>query len=168
MPPLTSRLVASCVFAASLGMLAAAYVAEFGFGLEPCILCLYQRVPYGVTALLGAVAMAPTLGRALRLGLLAVAGVVFLGEAGLAFYHVGVEQHWWQAATACGSAGPAAGGPMSVTDLRAQMAAPGVVPCDEPAWMVFGISMAGYNVLAALALGAATLAAVLRLRRRNP
>lgn len=166
MASLTSRLAASCVFAASLGMLAAAYIAQYGFGLEPCILCLYQRVPYGATALIGAVAMWPTMPERSRLALLTLAGAVFLGEAGLAFYHVGVEQHWWAAVTACG--GEAGGGlPQSITDLRRQMTAPSVVPCDQPAWQLFGLSMAGYNLLASLGLGLATFAAVLRLRRQK-
>ncbi len=37
------------------------------------------------------------------------------------------------------------------------------VPCDEIRWSLFGISMAGYNVLASLGLAAASLWAALNI-----
>ena len=37
-----------------------------------------------------------------------------------------------------------------------------IVRCDVPAWTMFGISMAGYNILYALALAAFTLKGALR------
>ena len=45
------------IFAVSATALANAYIAEYGFGLEPCILCLYQRVPYAVAGVLGLAAL---------------------------------------------------------------------------------------------------------------
>jgi len=38
-----------------------------------------------------------------------------------------------------------------------------VVRCDEAAWSLFGLSMAGYNMLLSLALGIASLVAARRL-----
>ena len=49
------RLVPFAILAASIGALIIAYTAELAFGIEPCILCLYQRIPY---ALAGALAVA--------------------------------------------------------------------------------------------------------------
>ena len=75
-----------------LSALAAAYTAQYGFGLEPCILCLYQRVPYAVAlglGLLGLVALRPA---GLQPLLVLIAGLGFLAGAGIAGYHVGVEQ----------------------------------------------------------------------------
>jgi disulfide bond formation protein DsbB len=38
--------------------------------------------------------------------------------------------------------------------LRAQIMAAPVIRCDQVAWSLFGISMAGYNILISLALAA--------------
>ncbi|MCH7551198.1 MAG: disulfide bond formation protein B, partial [Proteobacteria bacterium] len=53
-----SRLVPFAILAVSIGALATAYTAELTFDVEPCILCLYQRIPY---ALAGALALAALL-----------------------------------------------------------------------------------------------------------
>lgn len=156
--PLEPRLVAATVVAASFGALAAAYIAEFGFGLQPCVLCLYQRVPYAVAALLGAVALLPGVGGRGRLALLTLAGLAFLTDTGIAAYHVGVEQHWWAGTAACSGAGQPQ--PATVAELQAMLTRPPVVACDRPAWELFGVSMAGYNAVLSLGLGVATLAAV--------
>jgi disulfide bond formation protein DsbB len=51
---------------------------------------------------------------------------------------------------------------MTIEELRRQLEATPVVRCDEPAWTLFGISMAGYNVLISLALAAFSLTAGVR------
>src|SRR5207237_10719321 len=84
--------------------------------------------------------------------LLAIAALGFLAGAGIAAFHVGVEQHWWAGTAECGASGPLAGG--SAADLRAKLLAQPVVRCDEVAWSLFGISMAGFNVIVSLALTA--------------
>ena len=54
--------------------------------------------------------------------------------------------------------------PQTLEELRAQVLGAPVVRCDEVAWSLFGISMAGYNGLISLATG---LAAMAQLRRRG-
>lgn len=155
-PGLTwSRLVPMAILVTSLGALAAAYAAQHLFGLEPCVLCLYQRLPYVVTAILGAAALIlPTEGGA-RTSVVALAALVFAGGAALAFYHVGVEEHWWASIAGCG--GELAAG-VTLENLRAGLAEPAAKPCDQVDWRLFGLSLAGYNVLISLALAAASLA----------
>ena len=36
------------ILAASAGALASAFVAQYVFGLEPCVLCIYQRWPFAI------------------------------------------------------------------------------------------------------------------------
>lgn len=162
---LISRMIAVLLLAASLGPLAGALVAEYVFELLPCPLCIYQRWPYVATALLAVLVMATaTRGRwpALLVGL---AGLVFAGESALAFYHVGVEQGWFEGLAACtGAAGET---PATIEELRAQLLAAPPPRCDEVPWSLFGISMAGYNVIYAAVLAIVGLAtARLALRRR--
>ncbi|MBF0333230.1 MAG: disulfide bond formation protein B [Alphaproteobacteria bacterium] len=165
-----ARLVSLSLLLVGLGALAAALVAQHVFGLAPCILCLYQRVPYGLAALLGAVALVPMLPPRWRIGLVALAGIGFLANAGIAVFHVGVEQQWWAGTASC-SGGDAAfmdGVGVGAADMLGlldgtQSLAPALPRCDSPAWSLFGVTMAGYNVVASLVFGLSTLAAAKRL-----
>ena len=159
------RLGPALVVLVSVGALAAAYVAQYGFGLEPCVLCLYQRYVYmtaGAVGLAGIVlAATPAVGRwALR-----AAGLVFLLGAAVAVFQVGVEQHWWRGTAACHA--PVFDPSASVDQLREAMLDTSFVPCDVVAWSLFGISMAGYNGLVSLALAAASFWAAGRLGREG-
>ena len=159
---LISRTVAALILAASLGALAGALIAEYAFELLPCPLCIYQRWPYVATALLAALAMA-TRGHwpALFVGL---AGIIFVGESALAFYHVGVEQGWFEGLAACAGAGET---PATLEALRAQlMEGPPPPRCDVPAWTLFGVSMAGYNVFYAAVLAGFSVAAAVIMAKR--
>lgn len=148
----------------SIAILAAVFTSQYGFGLRPCQLCLYQRVPYGVTIFLALLALGLKLDAkraALMLGLCALA---FVTDGGLALYHVGVEQHWWAGPTSCSGG---LGTVRSVEDLAALLSKPIDIPsCDKIAWSLFGISMAGYNLLASIALAAFSALSARRLLER--
>jgi disulfide bond formation protein DsbB len=158
-----SRLVPLGVLAASAGALATAYVAEYVFKLDPCVLCLYQRVPYWTAIGLGLLALAVP-GGSWRGLAVALAGLAFLIGAGIAVHHVGVERHWWTSAAACGGTLPAE---MTVEQLRAQLAKP-PKPCDAVEWSLFGISMAGYNAVVSALLAGAALAGAYLIGLRRP
>jgi len=157
------RHLAAAVAAASAGALAAAYISQYGFGLQPCILCLYQRVPYALNLSFGVMAVLATF-RYPRLAalLLWLAALAFFAGAFIAGFHAGVEQKWWSGFSSCG--GNALPENASLEDLRKFLARQEIVRCDTPAWTLFGISMAGYNFFASLALGAA-VAGLLRKNR---
>ncbi len=141
------------VLAASIVVLGTALLSQYVGGLRPCVLCLYQRVPYVLTIILSGLALAaflagrpqPTVAR----WALAACAAVFLAGAGIAAYHVGVEQGWWAGTASC--SGPDLN-TMTIEELREHLLAAPIVRCDEVAWSLFGISMAGYNVLTSLAL----------------
>jgi disulfide bond formation protein DsbB len=142
------------VLAVSIVVLGSALLSQYAGGLQPCILCLYQRVPYVATIALSgsALALIAFSGRpqyALTRGVLAVCAVVFFAGAGIATYHVGVEQGWWLGAASC--SGPDLN-TMTIDELREHLLQAPVVRCDEVAWSLLGISMAGYNILTSLAL----------------
>lgn len=83
--------------------------------------------------------------------LLALIGLIFLIGAGLAGYHVGVEYKWWAGPSGCG------GGTGLADNTEALLQAlqnEKIVRCDEVAFTLFGLSMAGYNFLASLGLAA--------------
>lgn len=151
------------VLAASAAILGAALFAQYVGGLRPCALCHWQRYPYVATIVLGLLALLlarnATLGRYVG-ALIGLAGLVFLAGAGIAVFHIGVEQHWWQGTSACGQT---LGQAQSIEDLRRALLAQPVVRCDQVAWSFLGLSMAGYNFLLSVALGLFSLAAAFRL-----
>ncbi|MBC7953655.1 MAG: disulfide bond formation protein B [Rhodospirillaceae bacterium] len=141
MKTIPSRALALFVLAVSVLALATAYVAQYGFGLRPCVLCLAQRVPFALAGILAALALLGPVGERVRRGLIVLAGLAFLVNSGIAVYHVGVEQKWWVS-----SCVPTESGPVSVTDMAALMAKPVEARCDEPAWQWNGITMAAMNI----------------------
>lgn len=144
---------------ASAAMLATAHVFQ-RLGYAPCVLCLKQREVYwaaGGVALAGLLLTRFLLKDARwRAALNLILGLIFLIGAGVAAYHAGVEWKFWPGPAAC-----APGGAVSAEDMGALLAGEAVeMPaCDEAAWVFLGLSMAGWNALASLALTVLSLAA---------
>jgi disulfide bond formation protein DsbB len=151
---------------AAVAALAGALVAEYGFGLKPCELCLAQRVPYVAVLVLAGLALGLPLPANRRALLLALCALALAIDGGIAVYHVGVEQHWWTGPSACTSGGPQAG---SAGQLKALLAGPVAMPvqCDAVPWSLFGVSMAGYNIAYAWACAAFAAWAAGWTRRRG-
>ena len=138
-----TRHICGFIAASAAAALLGAFVAQYGFGLRPCILCLVQRVPFALALALGLTGLSPRLTPEWRRNLIALAGLVFLTNSGIAIYHSGVELHWWA------SPGCAAGHqvlPTNVADLAVLASQPAEVPCDVPAWQWHGITMAVLNI----------------------
>lgn len=146
---------ALALLALSAATLAAVYASQYIGGLQPCQLCLYQRWPWWGALALSALALIPALSPPWRALLLSVAGLALLAGGGVAAYHVGVEQHWWPGPASCGATGQIPG---SFADLQQMMGQP-AASCDEPAWTLLGVSMAGYNAMLSLAVAAWMLTA---------
>jgi len=137
---------------ASVAILSTVLAFQQWGGLHPCVLCMYQRIPYQVVIVGGAVATVLTMigWRGVAALIIVSCGLAFLAGAGAGAYHVGIEQHWWEGISAC--TGITAGAVTNVEEMRRLLEAAPVVRCDDIPWSMFGISMAGYNVLASMAL----------------
>ncbi len=137
------------VLAVSLAVVGTAVASQYLGGLEPCVLCYYQRYPwYAVIALMAVALVLPARARGYLLGL---AALLFAAGTVLAAYHVGVEHKVFAGPAACGSVTITG---QSIEALRAQLAGKPIVRCDQPAWMLFGVSMAGYNLAASAGMAA--------------
>ncbi len=123
----------------SAAMLLGAWGFQYLGGMAPCKLCIWQRYPHAVAAVIGAIAlMAP--GRLLPL-LGALAAAI---TGGIGVYHAGVEQKWWDGPSACTSSGMQG---LSTDDLMNKIMNAPLVRCDEIPWDMFGVSMAGWNAI---------------------
>jgi disulfide bond formation protein DsbB len=184
-----------------------ANVAEYGFGLLPCELCLMQRKPFFVVIGLAGMGILYTVysstrhtrdpkGGGSQRGylvthekndlsvtsldsrlrgndktkntqtrllplILLLMGITLFINAGIAFFHTGVEQHWWQGLTSC-SSDDANTQFSSLEELRAHILAAPLIRCDVPAWEFHGITMASLNVIFSALLGAFALWGVFR------
>lgn len=128
---------------------AAAIAGAWGFqligGIEPCPLCLEQRVPYYAGLPLAVVAffLLPRMwGRLFALG----AAVAMAWTMGLGIFHAGAEWALWDGPNTC-----AAGGSGTVTDASTLLAAvesANFVNCLEDTGRVLGLSFAGWNAVA--------------------
>ncbi len=139
-------------------LLGGALISEYGFGLYPCEMCMWQRWPHlaAIIFALGALLLRKQKASLLLL-LLAAAGILTSGLIG--GFHAGVEYGWWEGITSCAT-NVAAGGDM----LDSIMNAP-LVRCDVAPWSLFGVSLAGYNFL--LSVGGAMLILVLMAMGRK-
>lgn len=154
--------------AASLLLLGAAHAFE-AMGYPPCDLCLRQREIYWMAAgvaLVGAVVGPRRLGLRFGMGICAFLFFLFLVETVVAGYHAGVEWRWWAGPTSCGG-GSGHGGPVTGGSMTAVIGGQRTrfVRCDEAAWRLLGLSMAGWNAIAALALTISSFYATIRARQ---
>ncbi len=127
---LSPRAFAGFVLMASAIVLGAALLSQYWGGLAPCELCLLQRWPWAAAIAISLVALIAVSRSALPWVALGLALIFVLGVAA-AFYHVGVEQHWFE-------------------------------------WSLFGVSLAGWNLLASLGMAALCADVFRRTRRKTP
>lgn len=161
-----SAVILSAIVAISAFALAAALISEVVLGLEPCILCIYQRIPFVIVIILGLAGLfLRKNGRATALITL-LCGIAFLVNAGIAFYHSGVELHWWRSAVEGCAVNFESNEPQSV--LENILSAP-TARCDEIAWSdpVLGLSMANYNFVLCLGLFMAYMLSLVARRCRK-
>jgi disulfide bond formation protein DsbB len=153
-----NRLAGALTVMAALGALGVAYFAQYILLLTPCELCLWERWPYRIVALLGllTVLARPSITRLL----LGAAGLVMLADVVIAGLHVGVELNWWPSPLPeCnGALTPGAALPMTPA-----------TPCDRPVYLIHGlpISMAQMDMLGAALFAGALLVYAARSRTRR-
>lgn len=152
MPRKTLILIAGS--GSALLLLGALYF-QYVVGLFPCALCIWQRWPHLLAVVLGLFGLRWP---ARSLALLGAAAA--LTTAGIAGFHVGVEQGWWAGLESCTGAGITGLSLDALLDPTVDAPAP--VRCDVIAWTLLGISMAGWNMIASLGLAGVWLAAAIR------
>ncbi len=161
LPPSQTRR-ALLILLAALAILAVVWIFQ-AFGYTPCELCLTERYAFSAGAPIAALTawVASRSAHGLARALFGLLALVFLANVALAFYHVGVEQHWWPGPTACTGA---LTGPVDVNDLMKALNSVHVVNCDEAQLRILGLSFAGWDVVAsaAIALYAALAARLAR------
>ncbi len=135
------------------GVLLTALGLEFLAGYAPCELCLKERWAYyaGVPLAIGAIAAIGAGRVTWAAGLIGLAGLGLLANAGLGLYHAGVEWHWWAGPSECTGGTALAQTP---EEMLKQLQSQKIVRCDQPALFILGLSLAAWNVPIGLGLAA--------------
>ncbi len=158
----------------ALVIAAAAIIVALGSehlgGVAPCPLCLEQRWAYygGIPLLFLALVLYSTGQRVMAGWIFFIVTLAFLANAGLGVYHAGVEWKYWPGPTTCtGNAlTPLVGG--SGQGVLGGLADVQVIRCDEAPIRIFGLSMAGWNVISSLVIMAAALKAAMASATHDP
>ena len=146
----------------ALGM---ALISQYVFGLHPCVLCIYQRWPYVIAIILGILVMMfknNVKASALFVGL---SSLTFFANSAIAFFHSGVERHWWEGLKGCGT--PDMSG--TAAELLERIKNMPQAKCSEIPWAdpILGGSMANYNVLVCFVMGIICFSSFIALSRRS-
>jgi disulfide bond formation protein DsbB len=155
------RLINAGGFAACAALLGYALYSQFYLGLEPCPLCIFQRI--GI-ALLGLAFLAATLhdahggGRYVYAGLI---GLAALATLGVAARHLYVQSLPPGAIPSCGAPLAVLMKFMPVWQLIRRVLT-GSGECGVVSWRFLGLAMPAWVALWALALGAAGVLGNLR------
>ena len=141
---MTAKQLISITSVSSMAVILAAYYFEYIGGLFPCKLCYWQRYPHFLNILIFPLFYFFFMRSLILIG----TGSMFVSTI-LAFYHVGVEKKYWQGPNSCSNTSIEG---LTTDQLLDQIMSSPIVRCDEIAWELFGISMAGWNVLISFCL----------------
>lgn len=156
------KIAAGIAFLLGLATILGALGSQYIGGLQPCELCLEQRLPYywGLPVL----ALILVLWNRLPLPVwyvgMALVAALFAWGTYLGAFHSGVEWGFWPGPTACTGVGESFSMD-ALNDLQP------VIGCDVVQFRFLGISLAGYNALASLAITVLVGAAMLFQFRRS-
>jgi disulfide bond formation protein DsbB len=146
-------------------LLGGAYYFQYVVGLPPCDLCYLQRWPHMVAIAAGLAALASFARPRLALVLVLTAITALLVTAAIGVFHVGVEYHWWEGPQACSGNVPRG---LSPEQLKKYLFGAKMVRCDQAAWEMWGISMAGWNAIVSAGLAFVLASGVARWVRSHP
>jgi disulfide bond formation protein DsbB len=152
-------------FAACAAMLAYAYYVQFAMHLEPCPLCIFQRLGiFAVGVVLGLAALQDPVGWGRKMYAVLIA-LAALATVGVAARHLYIQSLPPGSVPACGASLDFMLKVFPLTDVLVKVLT-GSGECAKITWRFLGLSMPGWVLIAALALGAWGLWA--NLRRRPP
>ncbi len=153
-------LLVSAIFA-----LLGAYVSQYFFGLKPCILCIYQRIPFFAIIFICLFALFfrnRKLEKLIQQSAIFLSIILLLINACVALYHVGVEKKLFKITEKCvGNLNNFA----TIEELAVSLKSQDIVRCDEPKFFFLGLTMAAWNVIFCLSLAA--FAIFLHKKRRR-
>jgi len=119
---------------------------EFFLKIKPCILCIYQRYPYYIIALLSLIYF---LKKDLKILLILLIILTSLASIILSTYHVGIETGLIEETTSCKTS---LNNNLSKDAILKQLKSNLASSCKEVHFKLFGFSLASINIILSLIL----------------
>lgn len=156
------KIATGLAFLLGLATILGALGSQFIGGLQPCELCLEQRLPYywGLPVLALVLILWNRLPLPVWYLAMAIVAALFAWGTWLGGYHSGVEWGFWPGPTACTGVGNELSLDM-LNDLQP------VIGCDVVQFRFLGISLAGYNALISATIVVLLVGAMLFQARRK-
>lgn len=129
----------------NISILLSAYYIQYILKVPPCPMCQYQRIPY----YLAIVVLGGFFFNIMNFKKLILV-LIFLSFINIAisFYHIGIEQGFFNELTSCKDNL----GANNTQELLKELSNKGIVSCKEVSFRIFGFSLATLNFLANIAL----------------
>tara|TARA_B100000989_G_scaffold177493_1_gene133280 strand:- start:58 stop:543 length:486 start_codon:yes stop_codon:yes gene_type:complete len=134
------------VFLISLIALIFAYFVEYILGHQPCILCLYERIPYFLAIL---IVLINYKYEKLEKYLILLLAIIFLIATMLSLYHLGIEQNFIQESLLCDLEKGA--DIIDKKEILKQLQQKSI-SCKDVTFKIFGLSLTNYNIIISLLL----------------
>ena len=125
--------------------LIAAYISQYIFGFEPCVLCYHQRKPFFIIIAIALFfLLIKKLKKYQKIGAILCALTFFI-NAGIAFYHSGVEIKIFAGPDSCSSSN--FDNIDNIEQLREALFKTKAIRCDEPQFYFLNLTMANWNFI---------------------
>ena len=124
-----------------------ALVIEYGLNHQPCKLCVYERLPYFLSALL--IIKILLFNKNEKITLLIISLTFFIGFL-LSFYHFGIEQGFFKESFACTTADIEK--TLTKEDLLKELKNNNIISCKDVSFRILGLSLATINTIFSLGL----------------
>ncbi len=156
-----NQIIALLVFYCCLA-LSGAYISQYFFNMQPCILCLYQRIPFFAIIFIGIFALFFKQEKSKKIAIF-ICAFFLTANAGIALYHTGVEKKIFHMTQKCTSQIEET---TSIAALEESLKSQSLAKCDEPQFVFLGASMALWNAIYCLFLAISTI--FLYFNRQKP
>ncbi|MFK8040219.1 MAG: disulfide bond formation protein B [Rickettsiaceae bacterium] len=121
-----------------------AYYVQYVMVLEPCTLCVYQRIPYIIILILSIIGL---MFSTKRYCILILILIMLASSVLVAGYHSAIENHWIEATERCQSNFQQFSNTKSLAKNLANFHQQNIVDCSKPALVILWLSMTEWNFI---------------------
>ena len=123
-----------------------AFIIQYGLDHQPCKLCVYERIPYFLSALL--IIKMLLVNKNEKITSLIISLTFFIGFL-LSFYHFGIEQGFFRESFACTTDVDKT---LTKEDLLEELKNNNIISCKDVSFRILGLSLATINTIFSLGL----------------
>ena len=151
MSQIKNKIILNLILVFSIFAILAAYFIQYILGHQPCSLCLIERIPYIFSIIIISICLFT---QKFERATLVILSLTFFILALLSFYHFGIEQGFIKESLVCdlNSSNHELSKEALLNQLKEMP-----ISCKDVTFMVFGLSLATFNIFISLTLSAITM-----------